>query len=169
MSTKLRVHIRWMIRRDMPEVLKMESECFEHRWSEEDFINCLRKRNTIGMVAEFEDQIVGYMIYDLLKHGLEILNFGVEPDHQRRGVGSQMVNKLIGKLSANRRTKLTLTVRESNLDAQCFFRSQGFKAISVLRNYYDDWTTEDAYYFQYRYQPTDEDEMESLRRSAGMQ
>ena len=42
-----------------------------------------------------------------------------------------------------------LEVRESNLDAQCFFRAIGFKAVSVLRDFYDD-TDEDAYVMQCR-------------------
>ena len=38
---EVRVHIRWMIRRDMPEVLDIEQCGFEFPWSEEDFIRCL--------------------------------------------------------------------------------------------------------------------------------
>ncbi len=30
----VRVHIRWMIRRDMPEVLAIEDESFEFPWLE---------------------------------------------------------------------------------------------------------------------------------------
>ena len=52
------VHIRWMIRRDMSEVLEIEKSSFEFPWSEEDFIRCLRQRNCIGMVAEFDDRVV---------------------------------------------------------------------------------------------------------------
>ena len=39
---QVRVHIRWMIRRDMPEVLQTEQESFEYAWTEEDFLRCLR-------------------------------------------------------------------------------------------------------------------------------
>ena len=49
---QVRVHIRWMIRRDMPEVLQTEQESFDYSWTEEDFLRCLRQRNCIGMVAE---------------------------------------------------------------------------------------------------------------------
>ena len=51
---QVRVHIRWMIRRDMPEVLDIENQAFEFPWTEEDFIRCLRQRNCIGMVAELD-------------------------------------------------------------------------------------------------------------------
>src|SRR5690348_2779098 len=45
------VHIRWMIRRDMPEVMRTERASFEYSWTEDDFLRCLRQRNCIGMVA----------------------------------------------------------------------------------------------------------------------
>lgn len=146
---QIRVHIRWMIRRDMPEVLQTEQESFDHPWTEEDFLRCLRQRNCIGMVAEQGEKVVGFMIYELHKAKLHILNFAVHPDFRRSSVGNQMVAKLISKLSSHRRTRITLEVRETNLYAQLFFRAQGFKAVRVLRDYYDD-SGEDAFLMQYQ-------------------
>ena len=37
-----------------------------------------------------------------------------------------MMSKLMGKLSQQRRSRLLLEVRETNLDAQLFFRAFGF-------------------------------------------
>jgi ribosomal-protein-alanine N-acetyltransferase len=147
-------HIRWMIRRDMPEVLNIESQSFEFPWSEDDFIRCLRQRNCIGMVAEHEEQIVGFMIYELNRNLLHVLNFAVRADFRRRGLGCQMLDKLISKLSQQRRTRITLEVRESNLAAQLFFRRAGFKAVSVLRDYYED-TTESAFVMNYALEAAD--------------
>jgi ribosomal-protein-alanine N-acetyltransferase len=151
---EVRVHIRWMIRRDMPEILAIEQESFEFPWSEDDFIRCLRQRNCIGMVAECDDRVVGFMIYELTKTRIHVLNFAVAAAYRRRGVGSQMGAKLIGKLSSQRRTRITLEVRETNLAAQLFFRANGFRAVSVLRQFYQD-TPEDAYLMQYRHRPQD--------------
>ena len=149
---KLRVHIRWMIRRDMAEVLDIERESFEFPWYEEDFIRCLRQRNCIGMVAEHGDRVVGFMIYELHKTRLHIINFAVAEAFRGCDVGRQMADKLISKLSSQRRTRITLEVRETNLPAQLFFKQLGFRATSVLRSYYDD-SPEDAYLMQYRYVP----------------
>jgi [ribosomal protein S18]-alanine N-acetyltransferase len=149
---EVRVHIRWMIRRDMPEVLAIESENFEFSWLEEDFIRSLRQRNCIGMVAEHDDRVVGFMIYELHKTRIHVLNFAVAAGHQRRGVGSQMLAKLTGKLSTQRRSRIVLEVRETNLSAQLFFRENGFRAVSVLKNYYAD-SPEDAYLMQFRHHP----------------
>ena len=151
-KSEIRVHIRWMIRRDMGEVLDIEQQSFEFPWLEDDFVRCLRQRNCIGMVAEHEDRIVGFMIYELHKSRIHVLNFAVGADARRLGAGSQMLAKLTAKLSAQRRSRIVLEVRETNLAAQLFFRENGFRAVSVLRAYYED-SPEDAYLMQFRYRP----------------
>ncbi len=160
---ELQAHIRWMIRRDMPEVLQIETESFEFPWCEEDFIRCLQQRNCIGMVAEIDDRVVGFMIYELHRTKLHVLNFAVAAAYGRRGVGAQMVAKLISKLSHQRRTRLVLEIRETNLPAQLFFRAFGFRAVSVLRDYYED-TPEDAYTMEYRYEPAVEEQVLPFNR-----
>jgi len=142
------IHVRWMIRRDMPEVMRIEGESFEFPWSEEDFTRCLRQRNCIGMVAEYADSVVAFMIYELHRARLHMLNFAVLRSHRRLGIGSQMMHKLAAKLAPERRDRIVLEVRETNLPAQLFFRSLGFRAVSVLKDFYQD-TAEDAYLMQY--------------------
>ena len=144
----LGIHVRWMIRRDMAEVLRIEDEAFEFPWSDEDFTRCLRQRNCIGMVAEIADSVVAFMIYELHRSRLHMLNFAVLRSHRRLGVGTYMMEKLVGKLTPERRSLIGLEVRETNLPAQLFFRSLGFRANSVLKDFYQD-TTEDAYLMEY--------------------
>ncbi len=146
-----------MIRRDMSEVLQIEQGSFEFPWCEDDFIRCLRQRNCIGMVAEQGERVVGFMIYELHKTRLHVLNFAVLPEHRRLNVGQQMIDKLVSKLSSQRRTRISLEVRETNLAAQLFFKQTGFRATAVLRDFYDD-STEDAYVMQYRYEGAAEED-----------
>ncbi len=160
---EVRVHIRWMIRRDMAEVLDIERAAFEFPWFEEEFIRCLRQRNCIGMVAEHAERVVGFMIYELHKSRLHILNFAVASDVRRRGIGRQMIDKLISKLSSQRRTRITLEVRETNLAAQVFFRAAGFRATSVLHDFYDD-SPEDAYLMQFCCRPEEAELILPLNR-----
>jgi len=98
-----------------------------------------------------------------------VLNFAVAEDYQRCGVGCQMIAKLIAKLSAQRRSRIMLEVRETNLAAQLFFRENGFRAVSVLRSYYSD-SPEDAYLMQYRYRAEQRavvEPFELIRKMAG--
>ncbi len=147
-KAQVRVHIRWMIRRDMPEVLAIEHAGFDFPWCEEEFLRVLRQRNCIGMVAEHGERVVGFMIYELHKNKLQVLDFATHPEFRRTGVGRQMLSKLVGKLSSHRRTRITLCVRESNLSAQHFYSIQGFRATEVVREHYAD-TGEDAYLMNY--------------------
>ena len=147
-KAQVRVHIRWMIRRDMPEVLAIEHASFEFPWCEEEFLRVLRQRNCIGMVAEYGERVVGFMIYELHKNKLHVLDFAAHPEFRRMGVGRQMLTKLVGKLSTHRRTRIALFVRETNLSAQYFFRVQGFRATGVAREHFAD-SGEDAYLMQY--------------------
>lgn len=147
-KAQVRVHIRWMIRRDMPEVLAIEHASFEFPWCEEEFLRVLRQRNCIGMVAEYGERVVGFMIYELHKNKLQVLDFATRPEFRRMGVGHQMLGKLVGKLSTHRRTRIALHVRETNLTAQVFYRIQGFRAMEVAREHYPD-TGEDAYLMNY--------------------
>jgi [ribosomal protein S18]-alanine N-acetyltransferase len=137
-----------MIRRDMPEVVAIEQEAFEFPWSEEDFTHCLRQRNCIGMVAEMADSVVAFMIYELHRTKLHMLNFAVRRSHRRLGIGTRMMDKLVAKLTPDRRGRIVLEVRETNLPAQLFFRSLGFRATTVMKDFYQD-STEDAYMMQY--------------------
>ncbi len=145
-----------MIRRDMPSVLEIENQSFEYAWTEDEFMRCLRQRNCIGMVAERDEQVVGFMVYELHKHRLHLLNFAVATRCRRTGVGAAMIDKLTSKLTAERRNRIMLEVRETNLDAQIFFRQCGFRAVSVLKKFYED-SDEDAYLFQYRYKAVEEE------------
>lgn len=144
------VCIRWMIRKDLPKVLSIENQCFPNAWTEEEFIRVLRQRNCIGMVAERDGAVVGYMIYELHKSRLQVINFAVDPLWQREKIGTAMVEKLISKLSKDRRNRVILEVSEKNLPAQLFFRAIGFRAIAILPEFYED-TNDDAYQFQLRY------------------
>lgn len=148
-TPSLKVHVRWCIRRDFPEVLSIESASFPQPWSEDDYLRELRKRNCIGMVAEVGERVVGMMIYDLSPAHITVLRFAVHPAYRRSGVGRQMVAKLVGKLSAHRRTRLIVREREGNdPGVHRFWATQGFRAVEVERGYWRD-TGEDAYVFHY--------------------
>ena len=146
---QLGIYIRWMVYSDVPEVLQIEKQSFDYPWEEEDLLRCLRQPNHIGMVAELDRKVVGFMIYEMKMSELHVLNFAVHPKYRRNGVGRRMVGNLIKSLRIDRRTHITLNLRETNLGAQLFFRSQRFRVISTFRGYYRD-SGEDAYFMEYK-------------------
>jgi ribosomal-protein-alanine N-acetyltransferase len=131
-----------------PEVLRIEADSFEFPWSEGDFIRCLKQRNCVGKVAVLEGRVLGYVVYEYLKSSVHLLNIAVDAECRGGVVGTQMIAELTDKLRGNR-TRIVAEVRETNLPAQLFFRANGFRAVAVLRGFYDD-TPEDAYQMVYR-------------------
>lgn len=145
----LDVRVRWMVKSDMPAVLDIETATFEFAWTEKDFSQCLGKLNCIGLVAESLDDgiLTGYVVYDRHRDHIDILNMAVAHVFRRQNVGAQMLRSLIAKLYYPR-LSLRCEVRETNLTAQLFLRRYGFRAIRVLRGWYDD-SDEDAYAMHY--------------------
>ena len=125
------VKTRWMVRRDMAEVLSIESKSFETPWCEPDFLGMLRKQDTIGIVADSGDAVVGFAIYRLRKDRVVIENIAVHPDWRSMGVGTMLVDKLKGKLKPQHRTAVELFVPELADYAIRFFAKRGFRAQSV--------------------------------------
>jgi ribosomal-protein-alanine N-acetyltransferase len=143
-------HIRWMIRRDMPSVLAIENLSFgpEGAWQEDQFIHHLRQRDNIGMVAELDDEVVGFMIYELHRNRLHIVNFAVHPKFRRIGVGRQMMDKLVGKLCYQRRNRIELGVADHNLGAHLFFKACGMRCEKMN---FDEDIQQHWYEFVYRF------------------
>jgi [ribosomal protein S18]-alanine N-acetyltransferase len=147
-NAAMKCSIRWMIRRDMPAVLQIEQASFEYPWSEEEFLRVLRLRNCIGMVNEVDDRIVGFFIYELQRSKIQILDLAVCPKHVRRGIGTQMFEKLKGKLSMDRRHSIAVMNRETNVAGSLFLKSLGFTG-ELIRGHFED-SREDGILFNYR-------------------
>lgn len=146
-ATQIAVHIFWMIQRDMPEVLAIENaHCAST--TEKELLARLRRRNVIGMVAEHGEKILGFMIYELHKKWIGINHFAVHQDYLRQGIGEQMMNKLKSKLTIERRNRIKIIVRETNLDGRLFLRAEDFVALKTLRENYRDMR-EDVYLMEY--------------------
>ncbi len=149
------LHIRWMIRRDMPEVLTIEADSFAFPWSEKDFFAELKQRNSVGWVTVHDDDddhpVLGYMVYRLHKYYIEVVSFAVHPAWRRRGIGTAMADKLAGKLSKGRRRRLLAQVRDDNLPAQQFWRAMGYRATKILRGVCPE-DDADGYLFEYQLQ-----------------
>lgn len=147
--TQARCHVRWVVITDLPELCRIEGDNHPLPWNEADFRRALRQRDAVGHVAESVEtgQVVGFVIYQLHARHLEILNLAVAPDWRGKTVGTQLVKRCVDKLSSYRRTAILVDVRESNLDAQQFFKALGFRAEAVIPEHFD-W--EDGYRMAFR-------------------
>ncbi len=144
-------HMRWMIKLDQIEVLDIIFESFENPWLKDDLVKCFKIENNIGLVAEDEQKVKGFIIYHQDKTKLELLNLGVHPDYRRQGIGTFMINHLKKSRLIERRKVFEAYIRESNLVGQLFLNKNGFVTENnpIIRDYYED-TGESAYKLIYR-------------------
>lgn len=145
------LHVRWMIRRDMPEVVAIEQDD-PRPWSETDFLKNLRDRQIIGMVAERTIRpdthfVVGYVVYELGKScfGIDKIRAAKEDST----VINTLLSKLESKLSHQRRNRIRLIAPETDMKLIRLLSRRGYKAEGVERNAFDD-PAEDGYRMVYR-------------------
>lgn len=145
------VHVRWLLKRDVTQVIEVEVGCFGgDGYSERDIENLMGQHEpkTIGLVACLGDDIVGYSIYQTVGTDLSVVSIAVHPEYQRKGIGTQ----LIAKIYANfwkKHDRLTAVVNEHFTGAHMFFSKVGFIAAGVLRGYFA-MAGEDGYEFVLR-------------------
>lgn len=149
LSQANRAVVRYMIWSDISQVMAIERASHEHAWNDEEFLKTLRQRNAIGVVAERDGDVAGFVVYELLDRRTRVLDLAVDPESRRLGVGRGLVEMLVSKTERQGRDRIVASVRETNLPAQMFFRAVGFRAVDVLREHYGD-TGEDAYCMVYR-------------------
>lgn len=159
MDTMIRPPIRTMQPVDLLQVMSIEelnghgSNPATGRWDEADFRQVLMVPKHQGIVALEGERIIGFAIYCLMDDKIHICNMAVRPRYARNGVGTEMINKLVARAKKKNRNLLEIDIRESNLGAQIFLRNMGFKAIHVVRGWYEtsvlnESIREDAYKFQ---------------------
>ena len=123
------VRLRWLIRRDCPEVLTIEELSFRDPWSEEKLCGWLRQRNCIGLTAEdASGRVLGHLVYSIERTRLVIRRLAVHPDFRRQGIGRLMMDRLTEELR-DPQNRVVVDIPEWT-DWWQFFKGTGFRAVS---------------------------------------
>lgn len=120
-----KVHISWMIPKNLPEVLAIEARSFHDPWDARDFAR--HQRGVIRHVAYLPDgTIVGYALYRISRKKLVILNLAVHPEYRRRGVGRALMEGAFRALKNLRKSGIVVEVLREDTRSREYFRSLGF-------------------------------------------
>ncbi len=131
------VKTRYMTRSDIIKVLVVEEASFEIPWTKEDFESYLDQRQSIGMIAETTNDIIGFVTYDLLDKKIAITNFAILPQWRRKHVGTELFSKLYSKLK-NGFNIIEVCLKETNLVAQLFLKSNGYICDAIVEDLFED-------------------------------
>lgn len=141
-------YMRWIVVSDMQQIISIENQCFPFPWDENDFEICLRKKNHVGIAIVEKNKIIGYMIFSSEKNAYSIHSIAVDPQFQRKGFGTIMLNYLMIKIrsSVNGAKKINIMVSDQNLFCHNFLKKNNFIASKIYRQYFGP--AHDAYQFE---------------------
>jgi len=88
------------------------------------------------LVAEADEQIVGYVVALEAADEGEILNLAVAEAGRRRGLGRALVEAIVVALTDRGVRQIYLEVRESNAPARALYSGFGFKEVGRRKAYY---------------------------------
>lgn len=141
----MEVRIRKATSRDLPEIVRLETECFPDPWSVESVSSALQSAKGVFWVAESsEERLVAYLIASRVLDEAEIDRIGVEPESRRWGLGRRLLRHALENLVCCGVGVAWLEVRRSNLAARELYETEGFEVVSVRRNYYAGSIPDDA-------------------------
>lgn len=84
------------------------------------------------LVGLENEEVLGYAMGT--RSGV-IVSIAVDPNHRRKGIGEELMDKLFEKMKVQR---MTLTVRTSNKGAYQFYKKLGFKPRKKIPDYYEN-------------------------------
>lgn len=137
--------IRPLHSKDFDELLQIEALAFPKSQYDREELWLLSLKYPHTFLVTVSDQIDGYIVFRPDGH---IISMAVRPHKRRVGIGTRLVQKVIGHCSGK---SLRLEVRVSNVGAQRFYLHLGFRIKVRIDGYYHDG--EDAFVLQ---RPADE-------------
>ena len=138
------IQIREMQVKDADAAAAIEQQIFSQPWSRQGFLDAVNLANTVFLVAEENNRIVGYIgMYVAMEEG-EITNVAVAPVERCHGIGGMLIAELL-KIAENKGiARIVLEVRVSNDSAIRLYERNGFVQCGVRRGFYE-FPKEDAY------------------------
>jgi ribosomal-protein-alanine N-acetyltransferase len=141
--TALAVEIRRLSIGDLPEIEDIERRAYKTPWSRSMFASELAKGTSICLGAFEGDQLVGYTVNSRYVDAWHVMNVAVDPDYQRRGIATRLLERLFELTDEDDGRGYTLEVRVSNREAIRLYEKLGFERHGIRRAYYTD-NREDA-------------------------
>lgn len=135
---------------DLEGIMVIEQASFSYPWTEamvlsELFDNPFAESFVVRL--DGEEKIVAYVFARRVVDELHLMDLAVDPVWRRRGIGEQLIRRVLSSGAEKGLEKVILEVRVSNLPAQRLYRKLGFYQVGERRNYYYK-PTENAFLFQ---------------------
>lgn len=133
-----------MRRRHLKGVLAIEEKVYPRPWGASLFLSEMSMRSSRSyFVARSRRSVVGYGGIMLSGDDAHITTIAVDPDQQKRGIGTRLMLTITRAAVERGARHLTLEVRAGNAAAQGIYRRFGLAPVGTRPGYYTA-TNEDA-------------------------
>ena len=129
---------------DMPSILTIEQDSFVEPRRQSEFDS---HQNSLGMVAEHDNQVVGFVVYEIRLGKIRVLDIAVADVFRRQSVGTHLIDALIAQLCPGKPRSIVFITAETNASAIAFVGKLGFRSTKVLRGHFNN--QEDAIRFEW--------------------
>jgi purine-nucleoside phosphorylase len=133
--------LRIASRRDIPELLRMERECFECPWDEGDLETCIGRGGSSPVrtwLARIAGSTAGSVTAALDADGVHLVSLGVSEGFRREGLGSFLTGVAEGWGARLGARVCRLEHRISSLPAGALYSSLGYSPVGISWRYYPD-------------------------------
>jgi len=121
---------------DLPRILELEPVLFgAEAWTRGMYLEELTHPSRVYRGIDVDGRLVAWGGV-LLDETAQVLTIGVDPAHQRRGLGSRLLADLVRTCRDRGAAEILLEVRASDDVAQRLYLRHGFRPIGRRRNYY---------------------------------
>lgn len=120
-------------------------------WQASDYSKIFETKRIL-IVAEFQTQVVGFVVAHDIAGEWELENIAVAPSHRQLGIGARLVSALVEEANRGNATAIFLEVRESNFPARKLYERCGFQTWGRRSNYYVN-PSEDAVLYRFLCRP----------------
>ena len=135
--------ISLMDRLDLEDAYKIELETNPSPWSKDNFFSSYEVGHK-SLVCKYNDVIIGFLIFSLIKKDSHLLNIAVQKKWQKKGAGKILMDVFIKQSKAMGAKKAFLEVRSKNKIAINFYNKFNFLKDAVRTNYYTGSDKDDA-------------------------
>ena len=128
---------------DWKEAYEIEKKTNPSPWSKENFFSSYEVGHK-SLVCRIDNIIVGFIIFSVIKKEIHLLNIAVHTEHQKKGIGSLLMETMLKQASVMGVSKVYLEVRSKNEKAILFYKKYNFIKDAVRVNYYTGKNSDDA-------------------------
>jgi len=131
------VKFRPMNQLDLVPAFAIEKNAYGHEaWTMAQFKEEFAGKERMYVVGEFGGELIAYAGVVNLAGTADVLTLTVADEHRRKGIGRELLRRLIDWSRTQKCEAIMLEVRVGNIDAIPLYESFGFIEISRRKDYY---------------------------------